>query len=251
MRMTAEPLIRGRLVARLARSAVEVEAAQRLRHLAFVAARGRGPVGGRDTDAFDAGAAHLLVSEGEVPLACCRLTLHRGQSILSGYCAGFYDLSPLLAYPAPMLELGRFCLHPDRHDPDILRLAWAALTRLVDAAGVGLLFGCSSFAGADPQRHRAALGLLCARTAPDHWRPGPRAPHRIRLAPCPPGTAADGLQQMPALLRTYLSMGGWVSDHAVVDHDLDTLHVLTGVEIAAIPPSRARALRLIAADAMG
>jgi L-ornithine Nalpha-acyltransferase len=51
---------------------------------------------------------------------------------------------------------------------------------------------------------------------------------------------------MPPLLRTYLAMGGWVSDHAVVDRALNTLHVFTALEIAAIPPARARALRLIA-----
>ena len=42
-------------------------------------------------------------------------------------------------------------------------------------------------------------------------------------------------------------MGGWVSDHAVIDARLNTLHVFTGLEIAAIPPARARALRAIAA----
>ena len=51
---------------------------------------------------------------------------------------------------------------------------------------------------------------------------------------------------MPPLLRTYLMMGGWVSDHAVVDTDLNTLHVFTGLEIAAVPPSRARLLRAVA-----
>ena len=48
---------------------------------------------------------------------------------------------------------------------------------------------------------------------------------------------------MPPLLRSYLAMGGWVSDHAVVDDHLDTLHVFTGLEIRAIPPARARLLR--------
>ena len=51
---------------------------------------------------------------------------------------------------------------------------------------------------------------------------------------------------MPPLLRTYLMMGGWVSDHAVVDDDMNTLHVFTGLEIAAVPPARARALRMVA-----
>jgi phytoene dehydrogenase-like protein len=57
------------------------------------------------------------------------------------------------------------------------------------------------------------------------------------------GGFGRALRQMPPLLRSYLAMGGWVSDHAVVDRDLGTLHVCTGVEIAAIPPSRARLLR--------
>ena len=48
---------------------------------------------------------------------------------------------------------------------------------------------------------------------------------------------------MPPLLRSYLTMGGWVSDHAVVDRDLNTLHVFTGLEIASIPAARAKALR--------
>ena len=52
---------------------------------------------------------------------------------------------------------------------------------------------------------------------------------------------------MPPLLRTYLLMGGWVSDHAVVDRDLGTLHVFTGLEIGAIPPARKRLLRGVAA----
>jgi putative hemolysin len=51
---------------------------------------------------------------------------------------------------------------------------------------------------------------------------------------------------MPPLLKTYLLMGGWVSDHAVVDNDLNTLHVFTGLEIRAIPPARAKALRMVA-----
>jgi len=53
-------------------------------------------------------------------------------------------------------------------------------------------------------------------------------------------------QQIPPLLRSYLAMGGWVSDHAVIDRQMNTLHVFTGLEIAAIPPNRARLLRTLA-----
>jgi hypothetical protein len=46
-------------------------------------------------------------------------------------------------------------------------------------------------------------------------------------------------------------LGGWVSDHAVIDPDLDTLHVFTAVEVARIPPARARALRALVSAAAG
>lgn len=243
------PLSRGRYEVRLARTEGEVAAAQRLRHTAFLAARGRAREGGRDADAFDASARHVLVLDSTCAdlVACYRVQLFHGADVAHSYAAQFYDLTRLAQFPGPMLELGRFCLDPARHDPDILRLAWAAMTRMVDESGVGLLFGCSSFAGADPAQHAAALSALAARVAPPDWRPGPRAPERVALAEIaaqPAGVPTP----LPALLRTYLSMGGWVSDHAVIDRDLDTLHVLTGVEIAAIPPARARALRLIAVD---
>ncbi|MGY6696499.1 MAG: hypothetical protein ACXIUW_10820 [Roseinatronobacter sp.] len=51
---------------------------------------------------------------------------------------------------------------------------------------------------------------------------------------------------MPELLRMYLAMGGWVTDHAVCDNDLDTLHVFTAVDVRAIPPARMRVLKMLA-----
>lgn len=54
------------------------------------------------------------------------------------------------------------------------------------------------------------------------------------------------LAGLPPLLRTYLGMGGWVSDHAVVDRELDTLHVFTCVEVERIPAARAASLRAVA-----
>ena len=47
---------------------------------------------------------------------------------------------------------------------------------------------------------------------------------------------------MPSLLRAYLLMGGWVSDHAVIDKKLNTLHVFTGLEVSKIPNAKKRFL---------
>ena len=49
---------------------------------------------------------------------------------------------------------------------------------------------------------------------------------------------------MHAAVAAHLSDDGgdgW-SDHAVVDHDMDTLHVFTGVEIDAIPARTQKAV---------
>jgi L-ornithine Nalpha-acyltransferase len=207
---------------------------------------------GDGRDGFDAEALQVVLRDVASGLVVCayRLALFQPGQIGHSYSAQFYKLDRLQRFSAPMLELGRFAIHPERHDPDILRLAWAAMTRLVDGQGVGLLFGCASFERAEVAPHRAALRWLAARAlAPEIWRPEVGAAVPVAYAHDLAGDTPDlaaAMAQMPPLLRTYLAMGGWVSDHAVLDRDLDTLHVFTAVEIAAIPPARARALREIA-----
>lgn len=247
-------LVRGRYAARRAEGDADIAAAQALRHAAFIAGTGaRAREDGREADEFDAHCTHILIEERTTGrLVCCfrLLPLHDGAEIGRSYAAQHYELSALAAYPGPMVEMGRFCVAPgNEHDPDILRVAWAALTRCVDRDGVEMLFGCSSFRGTDAAAYADAFAMLRDRhLAPKRWLPRVKAPEVLRFArqtlraPDP----RRAMRTMPPLLRTYLLMGGWVSDHAVVDRDLNTLHVFTGLEIGGIPPARARVLRLAA-----
>ena len=238
------PLTKGRFVARVARSPADVTAAQQLRALCF------GRVHGHDRDAIDTHSTHVLIQEGNSgTLVCCfRLLALEGAHLPQSYAAQYYDLTALQTYPGLMMELGRFCAHPDWHDPDILRVAWAMMTRMVDARDVQMLFGCSSFAGVDPNRYLDAFAVLKARyLAPETRAPQIKAPEVFRFGAqlrCAPDLR-KGMAQMPPLLRTYLSMGGWVSDHAVIDRHMNTLHVFTGLEIAMIPKTRKRLLRAL------
>ncbi len=237
---------RGRYRARLSRAPADIAAAQRLRHRAFFGSAAEG--GGRDGDRFDRLCEHVLVEEAASgrPVACYRLlALENGAEIRRSYAAQYYDLERLSAYRGRLVEMGRFCLAPECHDPEILRTAWAMMTRFVDGRGIGMMFGCSSFAGTDPRAHLPGLALLRQRhLAPERWRPGEAAAELFRLAET--GAAKPSLRAVPPLLRTYLAMGGWVSDHAVIDRGLGTLHVFTGLEVARVPPARARALRELA-----
>lgn len=240
-------LKKGRYVARAAQDARDVLAAQQLRHLAFHGSEGI------DADEFDAHCTHILVEERKTgALVCCFrfLPLSSGTEITRSYSAQYYELSALQAFEGTMVEMGRFCIHPNIQDPDILRVAWAAMTSYVDENKVEMLFGCSSFKGTDAQEYFDSFAVLRDRhLAPQRWLPRVKSPKvfrfasRLRRKP----DAKRAQMRMPPLLRTYLMMGGWVSDHAVVDEHMNTLHVFTGLEINAIPPARKRLLRAMSA----
>ncbi len=242
-------LRKGCYVARFAQSDADVIAAQRLRHMCFVVGAGRDPLPeGLDRDRFDTDCLHVLVEDAGGRLLACFRLLHLAEAAQIGrsYAAQYYDLTALQAFPGPVVEMGRFCVHPDLRDPDVLRVAWGAVTRFVDSAGTGLLFGCSSFAGTQSEIYADSFAQLRARhLAPARWNPATKARDVVHFSK-QSHDPKRALQQMPPLLRTYLGMGGWVSDHAVVDRAMNTLHVFTGVEIAAIPAARARALRAVA-----
>jgi L-ornithine Nalpha-acyltransferase len=238
-------LARGRYRAFEARGPGGLRAALALRAEVF-------PVDRAGADAHDPFCGHMLiedVSTGEAVCTFRTLPITDGAKVDASYSARFYDLDPLKTLRFPMIELGRFCIRPGRPDADILRVAWGALTRIVGREGAGMVFGCASFGGTAAGGHADAFGLLRARhLAPAGWRPRVKAPRVVRFAEAgqDPIDPRGAMAKMPPLLRTYLPMGGRVSDHAVIDEEMGTLHVFTGLEVAAIPPARLRLLRAVA-----
>ncbi|MFN6924261.1 MAG: GNAT family N-acyltransferase [Tabrizicola sp.] len=239
-----KPLRKGGMVARLAHGRADMARVMAFRAAAFPRRSGA------EEDAQDALSAHVMVEGDAGLLACFRVMLFGwGAGLAQGYAARFYDVGPLSGYARPIAEIGRFCVAPGGVHPDVLRLAWGAMTRIVDEGQAGLLVGCTSFRGADWTLHRAGLALLAAEfIGPEEHRPGRKAAEVVDY-PALAGPVTDrraSLAALPPLLRTYLGMGGWVSDHAVVDRELDTLHVFTCVEVDRVPPARAASLRAVA-----
>ncbi len=237
-------LQKGKYRARLTWALDDVLAAQKLRTHSF-------SMTALDRDRFDEHCQHVLIEDVQSRrLVCCfRLCVYPdGADVSQSYSAQYYDLEALAAFKGPMLEIGRFCIHKDWSDPDILRVAWAALTVLVDRENIKMLFGCTSFAGTETKTYLDVFAMLKHRyVAPKCWLPKIKSPDvyeygaRLRHKP----DMRKAMLRMPALLRTYLMMGGWVSDHAVVDRQLNTLHVFTGLEVEAIPATRKRLLRAV------
>ncbi len=248
---------KGRYRVRLAKGRADLHAAQHLRYMAFVAdgpgAPENAPPQAREQDEFDQHCQHVLieqVSTGQL-VGCFRvMLLVCGREIEQTYSAKYYDLTGLHGFDGAMAEMGRFCLRPGLRDPDIVRLAWGAMAQIVQDNRVGMLFGCSSFGGTRASDYGDTFRMLGEdHRAPDHWSPRIKSGEVIRFDGVAGGTndRLRALRRTPGLLRSYLAMGGWVSDHAVVDRDLNRLHVFTGLEIAAIPVARARLLRGLAA----
>ena len=230
-----------RFILRTSRTESDIEAARALRAETF--ASGKELSG----DSWDATASHFLIEDRhDGTLVCCfRVQDFRACDAEESYSAGFYDLARLQTFGGILTEVGRFCVAPGRRDPDILRLAWSAIAAHAGRQGTRLLFGCSSFRGTDPMVFGDALALLRERhIAPGSWLPGVRAPDVFRFsglgdhAPDP----VQALRSMPPLLRSYLRLGARVSDHAVIDRQMNTTHVFTGLDISVVPASRRRLL---------
>ncbi len=245
--------IKGKYRVRSAATPVDLRLALELRSLVF--SSDRTSATDLDTDRFDEFCEHVLIEERSTNRSVCcfrMLFLDSGTDIDQSYSSQYYDLSALRSFTGPMLEIGRFCVDPDVNDPDVLRLAWGALAGVVDGYGVDLLFGCSSFEGTDAEPYADAFAILRDHhLAPNRWLPRAKAPKiveftkRLRRNE----NTSSGKRLMPPLLKTYLLMGGWVSDHAVIDSHTNTLHVFTGVEIKGIPAGRKRLLRAVTAGA--
>ncbi|TVP73816.1 MAG: GNAT family N-acetyltransferase [Rhodobacteraceae bacterium] len=245
-------LVLGQARISLAHSAEDLRAVQRLRALRF-----RGSETLSDLDRFDPDSLHLLLRRtgpggaepGDV-IATARMRLHRNAAQLrQGYAAQFYDLTTLATALCPCLEIGRLCIDTAHvQDPDGLRAMLAGISRVALQGEAKLLLGCASFAGADARQHAPALAYLAAHhLGPAGQRPSPKTGcDAVDLASLRVQAAQAGLRQVPKLLRLYLTLGGWVSDHAVVDRELDTVHVFTAVEIAQIPAPLLRSLQGLA-----
>lgn len=238
-------LAKGRYRAVEVSTSAEFRRALDLRARTFPADRG-GP------DLYDSRCRHVLVEDeatGAVAATFRLMVLPDGAALARSYSSGFYDLAPLSAEAGPMVELGRFCTRAGIRDADMLRIAWAALARIVDSAGAGMLFGCSSFRGTDAAAYGDVFAVLHERhLAPESWRPRPKAARyvplrQVRTARPDPRRA---MAAMPPLLRSYLGLGGQVCDHAVIDEEMGTMHVFTGLKVGAIPIARRRALRAVA-----
>jgi putative hemolysin len=230
---------------RLACCAEEADAGYALRFRVFYDEMGARPDGAsmasrRDVDLFDAVADQLLVLDhdlgdgAEAVVGTYRLICREAAERVGGfYSAAEYDISPLLAYPGRVLELGRSCVHPAYRTRGTLQLLWRGIASYVFLHGIDLMFGCASLPGTDLDAMAPALSFLHhSHLAPPALRPRALPDRYVRMDRIDAGGVdlRAALTGLPPLVKGYLRLGGFVGDGAVVDPQFNTTDVCVVVK---------------------
>ncbi len=224
---------------RLADCPDDIAAAQRLRYDVFVAELGGAGDGvdhalGLETDRFDGHASHLLLEDmnrasGDRVVGVYRLMTTAQAAAAGGfYCASEFDLSGLTASGRKLLELGRSCLHPDYRGSTALLHLWSGLSKMVTETDTDILFGVASFHGTDTTALAQPLSFLGTRhAAPESLTVVAIGPTAVPLSQVPEDQIdrKAALRAVPALIKSYLRLGGVVGQGAFVDHAFNTTDV--------------------------
>jgi len=234
---------------RLAVSDADIQHAHALRYTVFVEELGAdGPlidhVARREQDQFDEHAEQLLLvdearAQGDQVVGVYRLMdTDAAQAAGQFYSQSEYDLGVLIHSNRRLLELGRSCLHPDyRGGAGVLHL-WQGLARIVRARGIDVLFGVASFHGTDLDILAPSLSLLHR----EHLAPPDLRVRSTAYKTMDHGPVVDRVQamkQVPALIKAYLRLGGFVGDGAFVDTDFNTTDVCLILDVARMNPRQA------------
>jgi len=234
------PIVAGGLVARMAESESDIDAAQALRYRIFyeeMAARADRVTAARkrDFDDFDSVCDHLLVIDPEYTdlaggvVGTYRL-LRRSRAMAGAgfYSSDEYDISRLEAYPGEILELGRSCVEAAHRNRPTMQLLWRSIAAYVAQYDIQLMFGCASLPGTDPEALGNQLSYLYHyHLAPPALRPRalPERYVEMKLVPQDDVDQRRALADLPPLIKGYLRLGGFVGDGAVIDEQFNTTDV--------------------------
>ncbi len=233
---------------KLAETKEELEAAQRLRYRVFVQELGGdGPLvdhdAGLETDRFDAHFDHLILKtnkDQDEVVGVYRLLRDDQASVIGQfYSEDEYDLSPLQSSGRKLMELGRSCLDPRYRGGMAMYHIWNGLSQYIMDHKVEILFGVASFHGTDVETLAHPLSLLHHRhLAPENLRVRSKNFQPMDLVPEVELDRRTAMLQVPALIKAYLRLGGYVGDGAYIDHGFNTTDICLVMDTEQMQSSR-------------
>ncbi|MCF3649719.1 GNAT family N-acetyltransferase [Synoicihabitans lomoniglobus] len=226
---------------RLAASAADLRAAQRLRFHVFNLELHEGLVDshltGLDCDPFDAVCAHLVVEERETNTVVGTYRLQTGASAkdhLGYYSEQEFDFSPFEGERQRILELGRACVAAEHRNQLVLGLLWRGILNYARDRGLRFLLGCSSLSSQDEAGAIVTYQGLAARfLVAERWRTLPVHACRCQRGPAEP-------LAVPRLMVAYLSAGSRICGEPAIDREFGTIDFLTLMDLESVSPRFAR-----------
>lgn len=238
-RILARGEARPKYAVRLAVSAGEIEAAQRLRFKVFNLELEEGLpqsfATGLDADPFDAVCDHLIVEElpsGTIVGTYRLQTGIKAKEKLGYYSAQEFDLTPLEPYRNETVELGRACVDIQHRNLAVLGYLWRGIAEYAKSRNAHYLIGCSSLTSQIPAEGAAAYAVLSRRHLASE-------PYRVNPLPgvaCPMDQPAVKAPKIPKLLTAYLSMGATICGPPAIDREFKTIDFLTLHDLETLPP---------------
>ena len=238
-------VVAGDFEVRLAKTAEEIDAAQRLRYRIFYEEMSAHPspevaAQRRDFDPFDEVCDHLLVLDrrrGEGPegiVGTYRLIRREHAAILGRfYSSAEYDITKIVEYPGEVLELGRSCIAKDARNTATMQMLWRGIALYAYHYNIQLMFGCASMPGTDPTQHAQALSYLYQHhLAPPELRARALPERYVKMDTLEPGSyePRKAMARVSPLIKGYLRLGGFVGDGAVIDSQFDSTDVFIVVK---------------------
>jgi putative hemolysin len=217
-----------RLSLRIAATADEIRAAQRLRYEVFAAELGatlHTPFAGLDVDEVDQHADHLIVVDesADVVVGTYRmLPPDRAGQLGRLYSDGEFHLDGVGDLRDRLVETGRSCVAPAYRSGAVINMMWAGIARYLHLTGHRWLVGCASVPLSDGGSTAAYVWqtAVAKHLAPDHLQVRP-------IRPWPAAAVMPGAgSSIPPLLRGYLRLGAWVCGPPAFDPDFDVADFL-------------------------
>ncbi|MCP4819547.1 MAG: GNAT family N-acetyltransferase [Shimia sp.] len=226
---------------RLATTDADLQAAQRLRYRVFVEELGSGGdlvdhEARLEQDKFDPFYDHMILVDraldcediDKVVGVYRLLRQDMAEKMGQFYSEDEYDLSKLKASGRRLMELGRSCLLPDYRGGVAMFHLWNALAGYVAEHEIEILFGVASFHGIDVDALAEPLSLLHHRhLAPEDIRTKilPQHYQSMDLMAEDQIDRRAAMLQVPALIKAYLRLGGFVGEGAFIDRVFNTTDV--------------------------
>ena len=231
------------VIARLAETREEIEAAQRLRYQVFYEEQSAVPspemaAEKRDFDKYDDFADHLIVIDQNAPekgiVGTYRLIRsHVAKNNGGVYSSSEFNLDNLTAHSSATLELGRSCVLPEYRTRHILQLLWQGIAGYIFDNNIEIMFGCASLPGTDIEALKMQLSYL------HHYHSSENdyAPRAVdgryidmNLVPKDEIDVKAVFKTLPPLFKGYLRVGAIIGNGAVIDEQFGTTDVCIVVE---------------------